>query len=352
MSFCRVLLTLIAVVAGRATAADVTPFSVSGDARLRQEYIEVEPGDDTERQRYRARLALSGGVSGTLTAHMRLATGTGDPVSTNLNFGESFTAENIRLDRAYLDWRVNDVVKLFAGKMKNPLYRPGDSSLVWDGDFNPEGAAAGLAGDAWFGTTGVYRVAGQAGADSYLYVAQGAGKWKLANDGLLTAGLSYYDYGHTRGRTPFYRARPSGNSVDADGNYLYDYDIVELFASYQTAVGDLPVEVFAEWVRNLDANRENRGFAAGARAGGTDEPGQFAISWQWHDTEADALIGTFTESDLAGGNTDSRGHLIQAEYAITPHLVAGATLILSEFGHFTNDVHDFDRVMLDLEFHF
>ena len=51
-------------------------------------------------------------------------------------FGKSNTGVDI--GQAYLGWRPEDWVNITAGKMPNPLYT---TSMVWDPDLNPEGAA-------------------------------------------------------------------------------------------------------------------------------------------------------------------------------------------------------------------
>ena len=333
-------------------AADHPELSLSGDARLRYESIEIEPGTDVDRERYRARLALDTALSESLHFNVRLATGTGDPVSTNLNFGESVSIDEIRLDRAWVDWRVNDTARVHAGRMKNPLHRPGQTSLSWDSDLNPEGLAVAFEQDAGYVTAAVFQVADQGEDHSRLFALQAGSAWDMGRGGTLSAGAGYFDYTNTRGHRPFYKGVPAGNTVDAAGNYVYDYDVVELYIGYEFHAAGVPVELFGDWVRNLDPGRENRAFAVGVNAGSTDERGGVAGSWAWHDTGADALIGTFTDSDLAGGNTDSRGHLLTLEYAVTDHLAIGGTLILSEFGHFSGTVRDYDRVMLDMEFSF
>lgn len=325
---------------------------MTGDARIRHETIEVDPGTDVSRERYRARLGLEAGLTDPLTLHVRFATGSGDPVSTNLNFGESFTLDDIQLDRAYLDWRVSDRTRLIAGKMKNPLYRPGDTSLVWDSDLNPEGIAADFARPAARLTVGIFDVADQGDERSRLFALQAGRTWRFAGKGELAAGAGYYDYANARGARPFFRGLAAGNTVDAAGNYVHDYDIVELWFEHGFDAFGIPFEVFGDWARNLEADRENRALSIGVNAGEADERGGLAVSWAWHDTQADALIGTFTDSDLAGGNTDSRGHVLRLEYALTDALVAGGTLVLSEFGHFNGQPRDFDRVMLDIEFRF
>lgn len=334
-------------------AAEYPAFSVSGDARVRYETIEIDPGTDLDRERYRARLALEAGLAGPLTLHVRFATGTGDPVSTNLDFGERFTLDDIQLDRAYLDWRLGGAARVFAGRMKNPLYRPGGTSLNWDSDLDPEGIAANFSSHGAQATVGIFDVADQGDERSRLFAIQAGRNWRIGDsERELGAGAGYYDYTNTRGARPFYRGLAAGNTVDAAGNYVYDYDILEIWLEYRSTAFGVPLELFGDWARNLEADRERRAYSIGVNAGKAEARGGLAVSWAWHDTQADALIGTFTDSDLGGGSTDSRGHVFQLQYAITDRLVAGGTLILSEFGAFNGQPRDYDRVMLDLEFGF
>lgn len=344
----------LACVGGAADSAfaDGPSVELTGDVRLRYESIEVEPGADVDRERYRARLGLEAAFSESFTAHVRLATGTGDPVSTNLNFGESFTLDDVQLDRAWLEWRINGAARMHAGKMKNPLYRPGDTSLNWDSDLNPTGIAATFGRDLTHVNLAVFQVADQGSEHSRLYAAQAGTGWTLRGDDTLVVGASYYDYTNTRGQRPFYEGVAAGNTVDADGNYVYDYDIVELYVEYGFSPGGIPLELFGDWVRNLDPGRQNRAWAVGVNAGRAEERGDLEVSWARHDTEADALIGVFTDSDLGGGGTDSRGDVFRVGYLLTDGLSLGATVILSEFGGFSGPRRDYDRVMLDMEFRF
>jgi len=78
---------------------------------------------------------------------------------------------------------------------------------------------------------------------------------------------------------------------------------------------ELPLLVFGEWVRNTAANSADTAFAVGAKLGSASEPGDIRFSYACHRTEADALVGLFTDSDFAGGNTASSGHFIMSSWA-------------------------------------
>lgn len=327
--------------------------STSGDLRLRYESIRRSPGTDVDRERYRGRLGLTLDASDALEIGVRLATGEGSPVSTNLDFGESFALDNIRIDRAYIGWSANETVELVGGKMKNPLFRAGDNTLMWDNDLNPKGIAAKVESGIFFGTVGGFILDDRNdGVESWLYAVQAGAQFGQPDSSILSAGIGWFDYSDIEGNSSLFGDDAQGNSVDAAGNYLHDYDVMEVFAQYESTVAGWPVTFFADWARNSRVAIANTAWSVGVNFGKAQEARTMEFSWSWRDTEADALIGIFTDSDIADGNTDSRGHMLQALYRMTEHAGIAATLILSEYGQFTDASTDFDRLMLDIEFSF
>lgn len=121
----------------------------AGDLRLRAEHFSFEESRNVaDRTRYRYRLRYGGVWNATdwATIGLRLASGEGDPVSTNTTFTDTFKKKPITIDLAYVtltppmmqteDWSV----KLTGGKMSNPIWQPNlNSPLVYDGDVTPEG---------------------------------------------------------------------------------------------------------------------------------------------------------------------------------------------------------------------
>jgi hypothetical protein len=163
---------------------------------------------------------------------------------------------------------------------------------------------------------------------------------------------AYFEYTNTIGNPPFYQDQAKGNSVDVNGNFIYDYHLVEISTEFGTFIGGWPTSVFGVWVRNTAAPEQDIAFALGLRIGGTNLRGDMQFSYAWHDTEADAVMGTFSDSDFGAGSTDSRGHFIKAKYSLRDNIVLGGTLIISEIEEFRNNRHDYDRVQLDIEFLF
>ena len=76
--------------------------SLKGDLRLRHEIIDQDYKDTRNRTRLRARLSLKGQVNDEVNVHLRLASGSDDPVSTNQSLDDGFSSKDINLNLAYM----------------------------------------------------------------------------------------------------------------------------------------------------------------------------------------------------------------------------------------------------------
>jgi hypothetical protein len=133
----------------------VTELELYGDARVRYEVRNGEtaapdtinpPGDtfQRDRARYRLRIGLKGTLLDDWFFGLRLETST-NPRSTNVTFGDDTAAgpgpfaknsDGINVGQVYFGYKGFKGLVLTAGKMPNPFVT---SSMVWDGDINPEG---------------------------------------------------------------------------------------------------------------------------------------------------------------------------------------------------------------------
>lgn len=327
--------------------------SLRGDVRLRYERIDEDGDPDRERMRYRARVSLAADVHNDVKVVVQLATGGDNPTSTNQTFDDGFSTKDIGLDLAYVEWAATDELKVFGGKMKNPLYRAGGVPLIWDGDLNPEGFAAQYQNGNFFASAAGFSVEERSSADdSLLFAAQAGMNFSLGGDASLTAGVGYFSYSDTIGNAPFYDGSAKGNSVDAAGNYLFEYANTELFAQYDLKVGEWPLRVYAHWTRNNEVSVEDTAYAFGAKLGTAKAQGSAEYSWTYQDLEADAVVGTFSDSDFGGGGTDSSGHMVKAKYMLRDQISLGGTLFINDVDRFQGTEHDYSRIQLDVEFKF
>ena len=326
---------------------------LKGDVRIRHERIDEDGEEDRARMRFRTRFGLSAKVSDDVKFVLQLASGGDNPVSTNQTFDDGFSTKDIGVDLAYVDWKIDDGLNAYGGKMKNPLFKAGGVPLIWDGDLNPEGFALKYTNGNFFGTVGGFSVEERSSSDdSLLYVAQAGMKFPVGDAASLIAGIGYFSYSDTIGNSPFYNGSSKGNSVDLNGDYIYDYRNTEIFAELSTKVGDWPLKVYAHATQNSDAPTEDAGYAVGAKLGSAKKDGDMEVSWTYQDIEADAVIGTFNDSDFGGGGTDSDGHMLKGKYAVSEKIFVGGTLFLNNVDRFQGTEHDYNRLQLDVEFKF
>jgi hypothetical protein len=324
-----------------------------GDLRLRYDGTDEAGEVENNRFRFRGRFGFASELSNKVQFSVRLATSDGDPVSTNLDFGNGFSSKDIAIDRVFVNWNALNDLDIAIGKMGRPWFRAGGNALLWDSDLNPEGVIAKWSSGMLFASFGTFAVDQRSASDdSWLNSVQGGMDKRFSDRSRLVVSAAYFDYTNTIGNPPFYLNKPKGNSVDADGNFIYDYDILEISAEYSAIISGWPVSAWGVWAQNKAVDIQDTAFAIGFKVGSVEAPGDMQFSYAWHDTEADAVMGIFTDSDFGGGNTDSKGHFIKASYGLTKNIELNGTFIISEIEMFRNNPHDYDRVQLDIQFFF
>ncbi|MDH5617847.1 MAG: putative porin [Gammaproteobacteria bacterium] len=327
--------------------------SFKGDVRLRYEAIDEDGEEERNRMRFRTRFGLNAKVTDDVKFVFQLATGGDSPVSTNQSFDDGFSTKDIGVDLAYVDWKINDNLNVYGGKMKNPMFNAGGVPLVWDSDLNPEGLAMKFTSAGFFVTAGGFSVEERSSSDdSLLFVVQAGYTFAVGENASLTAGAGYFSYSNTVGNEPFYDGSANGNSVDLNGDYIYDYRNTEVFAQFDTKVGDWPLRIYAHLTQNNEVSTQDTGYAVGAKLGSARNDGEMEFSWTYQDIEADAVVGTFNDSDFGGGGTDSDGHMLKAKYAVSKRIAVGGTLFLNNVDRFQGTEHDYNRLQLDVEFKF
>ncbi len=321
---------------------------LKGDLRYRHEGFEIENRRDRHRQRVRVRTALIAQVDEDVEVGFGLASGGSDPISTNQTLGNGSSSKSVVIDLAYVNWKTAvDGLAVTAGKFKNPFHRAGGHSLVWDGDLNPEGLALKYSHGSLFASVlGSWVAESSSDDDSYLLGAQIGARHNLG-DGKLVAGVGYYNYLDTRGEPVFFDGDSRGNRLDANGNYLNGFELVEAFVEYAFPVGDSTVTLFGDYVQNTAASRYDTGYALGAAlkvANGAK------FTWAYQELEADAVLGLFTDSDFIGGGTDGEGHVLSASYPLASKISLKGTLFLNDRNMDFGTEESFKRLMLDISF--
>ena len=323
------------------------------DFRDRYEYIDQKGREIRQRNRVRLRAQFGMEVNQDLGFTLGIATGGDDPVSTNQSLDGGFSSKDVRLDLAFFNYNLNDNFTLIGGKMKNPFYKPAKTPILWDGDLNPEGLALNYEYASLSGSLVGFSVEERSSAeDTLMFGGQLMNTIKVSDDVSLNTGVGYYDYREIQGQTPLYNGNNRGNTLDADGNLANDFNIAEFFAEIKTKVSGHPLSVYANYYRNTAADELDTAYTAGFKYGKVSGSGSWDFGLAYLDTEADAVVGTFNDSDFGGGNTDSKGLLLKAGYGLQKNMALGLTYIDSEIDQSELTQTEYDRLQLDFKIKF
>ena len=348
----------------------ISKIKFSGDFRYRHESINRESGRDfisgNNRHRIRARLGISIDINEYLDVYFRLATGSEIPTSTNQTLTDSFSTKDFLLDRAYLDWHPQgeEHVNIYAGKMKNPFFRPDNTGLIWDSDVNPEGIAGRYYHDIdearklIFNGGGFWVDKDFPNEDIFLWAIQGYYDHKIDKKSFFRGGISYYDYGNIQGKqalqstfTPDLPVNQGfqGNTSE-DGVYVFDYNTIELFAEYGFEAFQYPATVFYDYVKNPAAQtHKSTGYLAGCRLNRAVEKGTWQMRYSYRELAPDCVVAVFADADSGGGGTDLMGHKISYDYMLTKNVMASLLYFINEVGP---DNQDYNKLQADINIKF
>lgn len=333
----------------------VDKVSLKGDLRVRYENIDDESKtDERNRERIRARLGVIAKPQDNLELGLGLSTtDNNDPRSSNQTIGNGNSSKEFALDLAYFKWAALQGLSVSGGKFQNVLYRPGQQGMLWDSDWNPEGFGLNYVNGIFFANAiGFWLESDSDKSEEFTWGGQLGASLPLADDVKLTAGAGYYRF-NTEGKGPFYGSTTNflGNSYDPVGNtFLYDYEEMEAFAELGLKVAGLPLSIYADYVQNTDADDYDTGWVAGTQLGAAKAKGSWQLSYAYQDLEADAVFAGLTDSDFAGGKTDSKGHRLQGAYALSDKWNVALTYFINEAAVDTGAGLDYDRFQLDMNF--
>lgn len=335
------------------TTSVADSLSLKGDFRYRYEEIDVEDVDSRKRNRIRARAQLLAKLPRDVEVGLGVATGGDNPVSANQTLGSGNTSKGIFLDLAYATWQATDALSFTAGKYSNELYRPQKTGLLWDSDWRPEGISLGWRADHLFvNMLGNWLESDSKRGDDFAWGVQGGSSFSIG-EASLTAAVGYYDF-PTEGSDAYFDDNFFGNS-SIDGVYAFNYEMIEVGADLGFEAFDLPVHLFGNAVQNQDADEFDTGWLLGANIGSAKGRGNWQVSYQYQDLEADAVLGLLSDSNFAGGGTDGKGHRIGGEYGLSNTWTVGFTWFLNNEAGEKNladrgGAVNYDRIIIDTKF--
>ncbi len=325
----------------------------SGDFRYRYESTAVEGASDRNRNRIRARAYLEADVSDTMKAGMGLASGSDDPVSTNQTLGGGGSSKAINLDLAYVEWFGLANTKIVGGKFKQQQHNVGDSGLLWDSDWRPEGTSIRYDNGRFFavGLGTWIESDSRKSQQEFSYGLQAGVRLPLGEQLELTMGTGYYRF-DSAGKVSFFDdGEFFGNSFDpVTGTYLHNYYEAEGFAELGFDLFDRPTLLFADYVQNLDADENDIGYAFGINFNEARKKGSWELNYAYKKLEADAVLGLLTDSDFGNGGTNAKGSVISGAYAVHDNWNFRMTYFLNQTSIDHGDNRDLDKLQLDLQF--
>jgi hypothetical protein len=351
----------------------------SGDVRLRHESFYQNTTDDRHRQRFRLRLGADLKLD-TITVGIRLASGTGEQVSTNKSFDNLSSQTALYIDRAFVKWQgVNSRwLTLTGGRMANPFWTVYSTDAVWDDDYNPEGVAEQF---AWkMGGTDVFlNVAqivldedssGKPSTDQWLFGQQVGVKASPLKDVKTGLAVAYYNTVNGQNGTFGQGVVQTGNSrcdvgppavpAGCVANQLVnDYNVVDVTAEVATKVASLPVSVMGDYIQNtVDTETaagvptKNSGYQAGLIVGKASDAKTWEAAYFFKTVGTDATLADVADSDFGAGGTNRTGHIMWAAYNPAKFMQVKLKYFLTEIEDDTATPNDINRLQADLSIKF
>jgi hypothetical protein len=309
--------------------------------------------------RIRARLGLTGRINDELLGVLRLSTGN-NQYSSNATLGQDATSgtgffgrKTFMLDYAYFDYKVMHMenMDLLLGKSPNSFWTPGKTALVWNPDSTFEGFQYKWVVDMG-GTMKPWVVANYAyildrinqggkadtaasgnaspsdGYDVTVAGIQVGTTWQTEMN-WLTGAVGYYSYNNIKGlassttgaaaNTYSLTNAAFNNSLDASGNYVNDYKLLNVGLEYGMNFSFAPATLFGDYVQNSDPGNDNKGYLLGIKLGMLKAPGTWYAMYDYRDSRKDATLATYADPVYLNGGTDVFGSQIQGGYQMWPN---------------------------------
>lgn len=384
--FSLALILGILIGAANVHATDITfgkhiqEVKMSGDLRLRQESFMAEsPGfRGRNRQRFRLRLGAELPLNPDLKAKVRLASGTGEQVSTNQSFDNLSSQNAIWIDNAMLEYKPLSYLRLFGGRMENPLWRQYSSDAVWDGDFSPMGFGESV--EKLVGPVNVFANALQMVADEdagnqgdqWVFSGQLGAEFRLPLESRLRLAGAVHEWVNET-TTTRKNASTFGQGVANNGNRRYasgvlqnEFRVQEITAELSFWLLKLPVRLQGTFIENTAAldtlstpKKGDKGSQIGAILGKASTKGTWEAAYFVKDIETDATVADVADSDFGNGGTGRKGSIMWFGYAVEDYATASVKYFITELedealspGTGVGKPNDLNRLQVDFNVKF
>ena len=328
----------------------LTELKIAGDVRIRYEdrVGELPSGDHQERDRfrYRFRTSLTGKLVNNWAFGVRLETATGSR-SSNVTMGDDagpFAKNNdtVNIGQIYVTYTPTPEWTFTAGRMANPFVA---TSMVWDGDINPEGLAEtyrhregnneffATLGQFLYSTSGTQNTFGgvpNAAGTKDLYMLGWQGGYKRYVEGTTTyfqvAPVVYNYYQSDQRRNP---AAFNAIFTPTNGAAINNLFVLDVPFEYNwVAKNGVPLRAFADVAVNFDGKAratkfgqpsldgEDKAYHIGFQYGKASLKGEWDVRVLYQSVGAFALDPNLVDSDLFDSRTNMKGFVVGANYAL------------------------------------
>ncbi len=297
--------------------AEASSTRFSADLWLNQDHVSGLPNNraNLDRTRGRLRFGLNGVFASNweFAAIARIAQGSDDNRDNRRN-NDNERSDSFGVDQVLLRWHASELASLQFGKAPLPLDL---SPMLWDPDLRP----LGIAYEHSFALGDLDRLhlvagyfAGQHlyGDESRIGTAQIAWRWR---DGAPTNGsvsLSWLDFSNLGELS---RQGLGRTNAQAGGNYLSDYRLLDLQLGAHTELGNWPVDLHLDLVRNVGASFARDGARLSVSAGDHRQPGGFEFGIAIERIQREAVLAAFGSDDW-WFHSNMRGQLAWIAYGI------------------------------------
>jgi hypothetical protein len=400
---------LTASLGGTTRAADLAAGTATGLATGSTQ-------DDRDRLRVLARLAINAKVSDSITAGIRLATGSAtDRISNRQTLGQNFNRYQFLIDRAFIKAEPFEWLSVSAGRFANPWF---STEMLWSDNLNFDGVSASFklpqqANATWspYATMGYFPIRESLGPRRSRGIVglQGGAQWEASERTRFKFGLAQYNFQNFEGRVDpdFDAISGAGRSY---GQYEYESGLRQrgntLFLTnnpLELAAGLTPdkarwglasrfkptaltvaaefshfapfvIGLSGEVVRNAAFDRQEilqrtgvlvddaRSYGAGVRATlGAQQvrnqgDWQFSLGYRW--LGSDAVPDAFVDGDLGLGGTNVRGITAGLLYGVSRdtqlglRILSGRTISSPTMQPTVKDHFSVNSVQVDLNVRF
>jgi len=151
-------------------------------------------------------------------------------------------------------------------------------------------------------------------------------------------------------QSPLFNGASNGNTTypAASSILVFDYEIGELGAEFNTQIGALPLQLWANYAQNMASDvEEDTAYNVGVRLGRASNPRTWEAAAMYQSIDKDALFGQFIDSDFGNGNTDTEGWALRGAYAPVRNIAVNLTYFINTLNKDVGTELDYDRLQLD-----